>query len=161
MAGGNGGFVQFCLGHLAGNAQESIHGTLCVRGQHDQTLAGYTAVAAAVHVGVHAGGGQIVDEDIAGGIVGNLAGVIAIAAEIAGGHHGVAGRAATGLFVRLGFVCQGGNQFCLAGFVHQCHQALAHIHALKKGVADLDLRVYQGVAEGINVVFFRHGCSVF
>ena len=161
VAGGDGGFVQLRFGNLTGNTQIGIHGAFRIRRQHDQTFAGNAAVAAAVHVGIDAGGGQIVDKDVAGGVVRYLAGVVAVATEVAGGDHGVAGRTAAGLFMRLGFVGQSSDQLRLTGFVHQGHQALAYLHALKEGVADLDFCIHQGVAEGINVVFFRHGGSVF
>ena len=59
------------------------------------------------------------------------------------------------------------SQYVLPCKSHANHSAcllcknLAYLHALKEGVADLDFCIHQGVAEGINVVFFRHGGSVF
>ena len=79
-----------------------MHGSFCIRGDHDQAFTGNAAFVFAFHVAVYFRSFEIIEIKMTEIVIGHLAGIIGRAAHRADGDQSVGSRTATGLIALEG-----------------------------------------------------------
>ena len=142
---------------LHAGAEVGVHGALGVRRHQDQAARRRGAAMAGRRLEMHAGGADVVAEDLAELVAVDLADVGPPAAQRRDAGHGVAGGTARHLDART----HAAVQLLGAGGVDQRHRPLLDPVGREKGVVGMGDHVDDGVADAGDVEFGRgHGRSL-
>ena len=143
---------------FAGNAQIGVHGALCVRRYHHQTLTGYAGITIVAKVGIDTGCFHICYIEITGFVVGDVAGIEGFRTEVARANNRVGCAATACAFFQTVAFCQGGQHGRQLILFDQGHHAFFYACIFKESVVNFEFFIDQCIADAVNVI--AHSGSV-